>query len=237
MSSFLLKCIAMFTMVIDHLGNSIFEYTNFMNLIGRIAFPIFAFQISEGYLHTKNLKKYFFRLFLFALISQVPFYLFRTLYTEGFALNIFFTLLLGLLAIFIYDKIINSDFDISKTFENTNMLFKYFLGLFIVVIIGIIAELIKVDYGFFGICIIFLFYMFKNNKLALIISYLTVCIIKYGINIILYGFHYLYILLCLFTILPIVFIILYNGKQGRKIKYLLYLFYPVHLLVLYFLFR
>ena len=59
MTSFVLKIIAMITMCIDHVGNAYFHHATFMNLIGRIAFPIFAFQISEGYIHTKNLKKYF----------------------------------------------------------------------------------------------------------------------------------------------------------------------------------
>ena len=57
MSSFVLKIIAIITMFIDHLSfayNGSFSYLNFL---GRLSFPIFAFQISEGYLHTKNIKK------------------------------------------------------------------------------------------------------------------------------------------------------------------------------------
>jgi len=76
MSSFVLKIIAIITMFIDHVGYAIFGKFSFFNYIGRIAFPIFAFQISEGYSHTKDLKKYFLRLFIFAIISQVPFMLF-----------------------------------------------------------------------------------------------------------------------------------------------------------------
>ena len=71
MTSFVLKCIAMVAMLIDHTSTAYFGYTTLFNVIGRIAFPIFAFQISEGYIHTKNLKKYFLRLFLFAVISQL----------------------------------------------------------------------------------------------------------------------------------------------------------------------
>ena len=59
MSSFVLKIIAIITMFIDHVGYAIFGKFSFFNYIGRIAFPIFAFQISEGYSHTKDLKKYF----------------------------------------------------------------------------------------------------------------------------------------------------------------------------------
>lgn len=105
MTAFVLKIVAMFSMTCDHLSYLIFGKFSFLNYIGRIAFPIFAFQITEGYVHTSNLKKYFLRLFVFALISQLPFMLFISTYSNAFHLNVFFTLLLGLLAITIYDKL------------------------------------------------------------------------------------------------------------------------------------
>ena len=235
MTSFVLKVIAMITMVIDHLGNAWLKHTTEMNVIGRIAFPIFAFQISEGYTHTKNLKKYFFRLTLFAFLSQIPFMLFRSLYTTGFALNIFFTLTVGLLAIFCYDKFTSSTLSFVKN-EKINWTIKHLLGIFPAILFGFIAEYACFDYGFFGIATIFLFYIFRNHKFWMCSSFTLACIIKYGLNIYLYGYHYLYVLLGLFTALSLVFICLYNGKQGKKIKYFLYAFYPVHLLLLYFLF-
>lgn len=237
MTSFALKIIAMITMLVDHVGDAYIKHFSWMNLIGRIAFPIFAFQISEGYTHTKNLKKYFIRLFLFAIISQVPFMLFDSLFTEGINLNIFFTLFVGLLAIFITDKITSMSFSTLFRSEKSKNIFKYFLSIFIAIILGIVAEICHFDYGFFGIAIIYMFYLFRNNKPAMIISFITACVLHFGINMILYGHYLTYIILALFTILPIIFIAFYNGKQGRKIKYLLYLFYPVHLTILYFLFR
>ena len=110
------------------------------------------------------------------------------------------------------------------------------LGMIIVLLIGFVAELLHTDYGFWGVIVIFIFYLFKNDKLAMIISFVTLCLLKYGIQIIQYGYHIGYVLLGLFTSLAIIFISLYNGKQGKKIKYLLYIFYPVHLLLLYFIF-
>ena len=88
-SAFVLKIIAVITMTIDHSGYLIFGGSSFMNFIGRIAFPIFAFQITEGYTHTHNLKKYFLRLFAFALISQIPFMLFTTMITSRMAFKYF----------------------------------------------------------------------------------------------------------------------------------------------------
>lgn len=239
MTSFILKIIAMTTMLIDHFGDAYFKQISLMNLIGRIAFPIFAFQISEGYLHTKNLKKYFLRLFLFALISQIPFMLFYSIYTDGFTLNIFFTLFIGLFAIFLYDKITRFSFNIIRD-EKTKSILKHSLGFLIVLLLGIFSQFCHLDYGFFGIAVIFLFYLFRNHKLIMVISFILACILKYGIdyldtfNLLYIGW---YIGLTIFTILPIVFICLYNKKQGPKVKYLLYFFYPVHLLILYFLFR
>lgn len=110
------------------------------------------------------------------------------------------------------------------------------LGIVVVLLIGYVAELLHTDYGLWGVIVIFLFYLFKNDKLAMVISFVTLCILKYGIQIIQYGYHIGYVLLGLFTALAIIFISLYNGKQGKKIKYLLYVFYPVHLLLLYFIF-
>lgn len=90
MTSFVLKIIAMITMFCDHLGDAIYRSISPFNYIGRIAFPIFAFQISEGFLHTKNLKRYFIRLMAFALISQIPYILFISLFSNEIKLNIFF---------------------------------------------------------------------------------------------------------------------------------------------------
>ncbi len=236
MTSFILKCIAMISMLIDHTSIAYLGYTTLFNVIGRIAFPIFAFQISEGYIHTKNLKKYLLRLFCFAIISQVPFMLFNSTFTNNFSFNIFGTLFVGLLAIWLYDKISNCTFELTKD-KKFNLTINKIFGFIPAILLGIVSEVCCFDYGFWGVAIIFLFYFFKNDKLGMVIFYITACIIKYGINIIIYGYHYLYILLCIGTILPIIFIYLYNGKQGKKIKYLLYAFYPVHLLILYFIFK
>ena len=236
MSSFVLKCIAIITMLIDHTSIAYFGYTTLFNVIGRFAFPIFAFQISEGYIHTNNLKKYFIRLFLFAIISQIPFMLFNSMLIDNFSFNIFGTLFVGLLAIWLYDKIANCDFELTKN-KRFNLIINKAFGFISVILFGIISEVCHFDYGFWGVAIIFLFYFFKNDKIGMVIFYITACIIKYGIDIIIYGYHYLYVLLCIGTILPIIFICLYNGKQGKKIKYLLYAFYPVHLLILYCIFK
>lgn len=236
MTSFVLKIIAIISMLIDHVGGAYFNNISWMNLIGRIAFPIFAFQISEGYIHTQNLKKYFLRLFLFALISQIPFSLFTSLFSENVSLNIFFTLFVGLLAIFAYDRITSDNIKLIEN-KNINKYINQTFGIFIAILLGVLAEVCNFDYGFFGVTIIFLFYLFKNVKVYMVLSYIIACILKYSTQIILHGYNIWYVLLGIFTAMPIIFICLYNKKQGKKMKYFLYLFYPIHLLILYFLFK
>lgn len=216
MTSFALKIIACVTMFIDHLSYGLFGQTTWLNYIGRIAFPIFAFQITEGYTHTKNLKKYFIRLLLFALISQIPFALFHSIVSTTFALNVFFTLLLGLFCIVIWDK------SPSK-----------FLAIYMIVVACLVAEATHMDYGYWGVLLVFVFYLCRNHKLAMLFSYLGLLLLKYVPYMITYSFYYKYILFFICTFLSIIPIMLYNGKQGRKIKYFLYIFYPVHLLLLY----
>lgn len=212
MTSFILKIIAVITMLCDHLGYVIFGQFSFMNYIGRLSFPIFAFLITEGYKHTKDLKKYFARLLIFAIISQIPYMLFINTFSNSFSLNILFTLSLGLLGITIYDKI------------------KYkSLGLILIVIFAFIAQLLHFDYGLFGISIIFIFYIFKENKLLMNLFFCIAVFINY------FSLRIEYIFIILFCSLSLIPINLYNEKKGKNIKYFLYVFYPLHLIALYLL--
>lgn len=226
MSSFVLKIIACFAMFIDHLNYVFWDSSTYLNCIGRFAFPIFAFQITEGYIHTHNLKKYFGKLFIFAIISQIPFMLFKSIFSQDFSFNIMFTLLFGLCFIVIYNK--------------TNQI----LGLFCGILLAIFAEKLHFDYGWYGITIIMIFYIFKNYKVLMACSFIFITILKYllpianlgvfGVLNILCSLN-LYSMFCLFTCLSIIFILFYNNKKGRNLKYFLYIFYPVHLLLLYLL--
>ena len=224
-------------MLSDHVGDATIGHFSIFNLIGRISFPIFAFQTVQGYIHTRNFKKYMLRLFISALISQVPFVLFLSTYSEKTYLNIFFTFLLGLLALFLYDKCQNK-----------------LIGFLVVIICSIIGELIKVDYGAFGILLIFNFYFFEREfekfykfqslklfnknisckKYFIAITTIILCFARYIPNIIETPVLATHCLKCgLFTSLSLIFILAYNQKQGPKLKYLFYIFYPLHLFILY----
>lgn len=228
MSAFVLKIIALISMTCDHCSYVIFGHFSFLNYIGRIAFPIFAFQISEGYIHTNNLKKYFLRLFVFAIISQAPFMLFTSLYSSSQNLNIFFTLFLGLIAITIFDR-----FNKLQC-KNKYMHYLYnFIGLIFVTSISYLAYLLHCDYSYYGIAIIFIFYLFKNHKFLMNTAFIVCTIIYYFKNL-LYSSHYnIYLLIILSTCTSLIFINLYNNNKGKNTKYFLYLFYPIHLIVLW----
>lgn len=151
-----LKIIAMILMLLDHLWGTIIPGNQWMTLIGRMAFPIFAFLIVEGFFHTSDLKKYMKRLFIFGLISEIPFNL---IYTGSiifpFHQNVMFTLLLGLLIINEIDKLKNNK-EIKKKIIPI-------LKIFLFLLISIIGF---VDYGVTGVLTIVVFYLFRGFKLA-----------------------------------------------------------------------
>ena len=259
MSSFVIKLIAIISMFCDHFGDAIIGQFSYLNVIGRIAFPLFCFQIVIGYRHTKNVNKYLLRLFLFGLISQISFSLFTySCLGRIDLLNVYFTLAFGLLAIYILD-----------TFPK-----KYkFLAIILDIVLIIIAEFAKTDYGWFGVCLIICIYLFYNDKslsnvknnasnsntennsketmqnsnepnkkpnnsityfnnnILFIIVFFALLIIKFS-NYFAIGSYNLAFLLILGTFVPVIFMLLYNGKKGPSLKYIFYAFYPIHLLIL-----
>lgn len=222
MNSFAIKILGCIFMAIDHIGVILFpKYIGF-RVIGRLSFPLFAWMISMGYVYSRNVKKYLSRLLIFAIVMELPFLLPIELLknTGKDTLNIFFTLALGLLSIYVYDKTKNKG-----------------MGIVIVLIIGLFGEFIKVDYGLYGVLTIFFFYVFRENYKKLLYSLLLINVL-YVI-----GTNYTYIIggykltfssyIQLFSVLALGIVFNYNGQKGRSCKYLFYFFYPVHLIILY----
>ena len=222
MTGFGLKIVALISMLCDHSGLIFLRNPSYLNIIGRISFPIFASQISEGYVHTKNLKKYISRLAWFAIISQIPFMLYlKSVELEIYKLNVFFTLLLGLSSITIYDKIKNK-------YNNI------FLGFLPVILFIFLGHICNCDYGWYGVTLIFMFYLFKDNKILMNESVIWAMFLKYLTNYI-SSPNIFHLYLFLGAISSLLLINFYNNKKGKNIKYLLYIFYPLHLIVLYLL--
>ena len=210
-------------MLVDHIGYIFFPKVLIFRVIGRLAFPIFAFLITQGYTHTKNLQDYLFRLFVFLMISE-PFYLFAFRPVSIECINIFGTLFLGLVAIYLYEIISN------KTYAWTA-----------VVMLSLFGSFLGVDYGFFGILLIFSFYLYdiKKDFYALFFTQCLLIMIYIGYSYVIYSIilhvsvtiGWFLAQLMYLAVLPL--IKYYNGQKGKIVnKYAFYAFYPVHIAVL-----
>lgn len=214
-----LKIIALVTMIIDH-ATAVFiangDWYMIGRGIGRLAFPIYCFLIVEGFFHTRNVKKYMARLFLFALVSEIPFDLafYDTIFYKGHQ-NVFFTLFLGIVLMYLIQTVRNG-IDEIQTVKKTAAL----VASYVLVFAG--AFFLQADYGMDGVVLILLFYLFHGRMVT--IAFLNVLMNVFmgiGGNIQTYGG---------LSAIPIAF---YNGKKGVSLKYFFYVIYPLHLLVFY----
>lgn len=214
-----LKWIAVVTMFIDHIGAVIIEKTDMILLpygrtldlvlryIGRLAFPIFAFLLVEGFYHTRDRQKYLRNLFIFAILSEIPFELaFLGEIRIGF-LNVFWTLTAGMFMMILLER------EKERRGQKTGM-----RTFFIVAGTAIAAQFFHTDYGAIGVLLIYILYILRVDRKQQCI--LGAVAMSYEITA------------------PIAFLFLYryNGSRRQKhLKYFFYAFYPLHLLLLYWL--
>lgn len=226
-----LKLIAVLSMIIDHTGYMFFcsvlggtvetaleqpglyKIYLMLRLIGRIAFPIFAYLLVEGFFHTHSRKDYILRMGIFALISELPFnYFISGSWLYPWHQNVFFTFVIGLGMMSAMEGIRR------RVYGEAGLV----LQLFAVLAASGLAWVLCVDYQFYGIMLIAIFYWFYGRP---------------GWQCLL-GF--LWQMNCeaerVFTVgLAVSFLLLslYNGERGkRKSGYAFYVFYPAHLLLL-----
>ncbi len=156
----MLKILAVIFMVFDHLWATIVSGNDWMTYIGRLTFPIFAFLISEGFIHTSNVRKYIFRLLGFALISEIPFNLFYGgSWFYPYHQNVMFTLLLGLLGIVVIDK--------ARKEKTAKAIGKAVL---LLIPISLGAFIGFPDYGFWGYLTVIMFYLFRGFPFAWVLQ-------------------------------------------------------------------
>jgi len=224
MSSFQIKVLAIVLMVVDHIGLFFFPNLIILRIIGRLSFPLFAFLIANGAIYTKNINAYLRRLFIFACISQIPFYFANnTIGLFGYV-NVLFTLFLGLFAI----KIIKETKD--KRIWFLAVLFSCFF-----------AIIFKTDYQAQGVLSIVLFYLFFNNLRFMVLSQILLSFICSTIVLIFNSYSSLQPIPLLpfyfnaLGLFSLIFISFYNKKEGKKAKYLFYIFYPVQYVIIFLL--
>ena len=246
-SGFVLKMIAVITMLIDHTAATILErglmgelsihfmteqnrliwmgIYSIMRVIGRMAFPVYCFLLVEGFTYTKSRGKYALRLFLFALISEVPFDLaFKKSWWDPSYNNVFFTLLLGLLAIIALDWVRKNwknvdDAGLKGVWFVSNLLKCIVLTTITLGIMAIADLVLHTDYGASGVAAIIVMYLlYQKRMLAFGVLVFVLTVLSSSIEI--------------FALLMLIPLHFYNGTRGRQAKYVFYAFYPVHLLVL-----
>lgn len=222
---------AMLFMLCDHLWGTVVSGNDWLTCVGRLAFPIYAFLIVEGYFHTSNLKRYALRLLLFAVLSEIPFNLalgsrlFYPLHQ-----NVLWSFLISLGLIHWNEKV------------RSGKLWKRILVGTASVLIGYIAGLLTmVDYLHAGILTVLVFYFFHKRTWWSFLGQLL-CLLYINLEL-LGGFGFEFVLfgktvffqrqgLALLALIPIW---AYRGRQGlhnKVFQYGCYLFYPVHLLIL-----
>ncbi len=226
-----LKWIAIITMFIDHSAKGVlylgflkprfpvakgsdlytlYQLYKVLRGVGRIAFPIFCFFLIQGFLYTRSREKYMLRMLVFALVSEIPFDLAlygRIVYPTH--QNVYFTLLLGLLMLYLWELIQNrvKPLFLATIFQVAEAVALMYLSTFLLT-----------DYKYKGLILILVFYLLRFNQVLQ-------C---FGGAVAIY-WEWPYVLIA-FPLL-----LLYNGKRGKQNKYLFYAFYPAHLVLIYFL--
>jgi len=231
-TSFSLHILAMACMLLDHLWGTVVPGNDWMTCVGRMAFPIFAFMIVEGYFHTGNLRRYVLRLLFFALLSEIPF----NLVIGGgvfypFHQNVLWTFLIAIAAIACNERA-----------ARTGKLWIRILVGVLSTALGALAGLFTlVDYYHVGVLTVLVFYFLRGNAWWQRAAQL-ICLWYLNVEMLGGRFYELELMgetveivqqgFALLALLPIW---LYRGAQGyysKTVKKIYYLFYPLHLLVL-----
>ncbi|WP_288354172.1 TraX family protein [uncultured Bacteroides sp.] len=206
-----LKIIAVLSMVTDHCAYYLLDGNTWayevMRCFGRVAFPVFAFLVAEGFAHTRNRMRYFLSLLLFAVISEVPWYLLNG--ADG-THNVMFTLALGVAALAVFERLQKHGA----------------LAIAAILLVALSAEISGLDYGWHGIVEILVFHLFRSKKYCqstrlLQLAFAFPFMSHYGI---------------IGALLACFIIFLYNGTRGiihgKVAKYGFYAIYPVHLIII-----
>lgn len=224
-SNNVLKIIACITMLIDHMGVVLFPKIMILRIIGRIAFPIFAFLLAEGCYYTRNKIRHLLVISGFAIVMQVVLFL-ATRMTD-FSIFIHFSIAVLLcLVIDVIEKFIRE----RKVIVSIALVLSFVISVIMLILIDKNTTYFFSNYGIYGIFVPVVLYIIRKyiKHVHLLVSILIICL-----SMVLMHFFTIW-MYQLYGMLACVFILLYNGKKGKyNLKYLFYIFYPLHLVVLY----
>lgn len=229
LSGNMLKLIAAVSMLLDHAGVILFPRIAFLRVLGRLAFPIFAFMIAEGCRHTKSRAKYFFTVFFMAALCQGVYYLFDgSLY-----MSVLVTFSLGMLIIFSMQYAKEICFSGAALAKKVISVLPILVS---VVITYLLNRVLTIDYGFWGCMLpVFPALLFPPKENAPHWWSDPACtasrVLLLGVGLLILSMDIGGIQLYSLASLPL--LLLYSGKRGkRKMKYFFYVFYPAHLALL-----
>lgn len=219
MSAAALKLIAIAAMLCDHITAVFFPQLLPLRAIGRLTMPIMAYFAAVGFRKTRSIYIYMLRLFVFAIISEIPYYLVFETHS-----NVGFTLLFGVGALYIGELLKK------KLHTDKAVLIPY-------AVMPLLAVTINSDWSYTGVLLIIAFYLAGGDKKKILIYPLPVYalyMLSFAVKSLSIGFSYFQLnLVQLAGLFSIPLLLLYNGKKGLNIKYFFYVFYPLHLLILW----
>lgn len=213
LSTAALKSIAAVTMTIDHIGLLFTHGTLyfFLRCIGRLAFPLYAFLIAQGAVYTHSRLRYAVRLFLCGLVSEPVFdRVFYGSWWQPAHQNVLWTLLLGLLSLYVADGLIGA-------LKCGNFGCHTAVYLLSAAVFACAAQMLGSDYGWYGVAIVVLFYMLRAYPAVGCAAMSVLSLARGGLQA-----------MAVCAALPV---LLYNGKKGRAGRWF-YFYYPGHLAIL-----
>lgn len=218
-----LKGIAAALMLTDHVGAILLPEVPVLRCVGRLAFPIFAFFIAEGYAHTRDFGRYFRRLAILAVVSEIPFNLENGAVFDLARQNVLFTFCLALLTLRGLEAL------------GRERGFGRWAGCGLVLAAGFAAgELLRTDYGGWGVVTVALLQLCRDGKYAKLWLLLTMAAVNgLGMGSLTMPVFGEEMPIQIFAVAALPVIWLYNGQAGPKgLRRAFYVFYPAHLLVL-----
>ena len=223
-------------MLADHTAIILFPHMLFLRYIGRLALPIFAFMVAEGVLHTRSKGKYFLRVFVLAVICQVAYTIFDLVggTFTGIYLNTLFTLSFGILICYAWLAAVKDRKKVWLLILAAGLTAAVYVfctlpveenGLYTTYAIKLCGFPIAYDYDFMGAML---------PLTAMIVIKKPWRFVLFGVGLVLLSLSMIHTLsyqwFCLVALIPLWF---YNGERGKlNLKYLFYIFYPLHLVVL-----
>ncbi len=211
-----LKIIAIISMLIDHIGVELLPQYEILRIIGRVSFPIFAYMIAEGCHYTRNRAKYFFMVFGLGVICQSVYLIAMGSWYQ----NVLMTFALSILIIYALD----SYRDKCSVPTAGLLVLAVLTAVFLCLVLPEYTDSdFHINYGVFGVLMPVMIYVAPDKwaKLAAAAAVIVAHAFSLGGN-------------QWFALIALPLLALYNGKRGKlNLKYLFYIFYPTHLVIIY----